>query len=134
LDGNDLVARLAVVKVRVLEDSTVAEVELCPNGVGIAQMAAQRADTEAVLAECAVRLLGQEIRGAAQRWQRNAEDAMAGAEAALTEVGRLRRLILAVVAAQSEVAHRTGCPGCASRGVHHRGCPWLALVAEAQKP
>jgi hypothetical protein len=57
---------------------------------------------------------------------------MAGAEAALPEVERLRGLVRAVVVAQSAVAHRTGCPGCASRSVHCTGC-WVAVVAEAEK-
>jgi hypothetical protein len=48
LDGNALVARLAVVKVRVLEDSRVAQVASCFNEDGNAQMAEQRYDTEGV--------------------------------------------------------------------------------------
>jgi len=132
LDRNDLVARLAVVKVRVLEDSTVAEVEFCSNEAGNSQMAAQRADTEAVLDECAARLLAQEIRGAAERWQSNAEDARAGAEAALAEAGRLRGLIRSVLTVCQPTFQ---CPCCGRLGSRHNaGCPWPTLMAEAEKP
>jgi hypothetical protein len=130
LDGNDLVARLTVVKVRALEDSKAAGAEA---HAGDLQKDAQRADTEAVLDECAVRLLNHEIRGIATRWQRNAENAMAGAEASLAEVERLRVLIQAVVARVS----REHCPVCAAqvgRQHHLEGCPWPAIVAAAEKP
>jgi hypothetical protein len=131
LDRNVLVARLSVVKVRVLEDSRAAEVEFCSNDAGNAQMAAQRADTEAVLDECASRLLGQEIRGAAERWQSNAEDAMAGAEAALAEAARLRGLIRGVLTV-CPPALQCQCCGKLGSG-HNAGCPWPALMAEAAK-
>jgi hypothetical protein len=132
LDGNDLVARLAVVKVRALEDSRASGVGLYPNDVGDPQKLAQRADTEAVLDECAVRLLNHEIQGIAARWQRNAENAMAGTAVALAEVERLRGLIHAVVAHVS----REQCPVCAAqvgRQHHLEGCPWPVLVGAAEK-
>jgi hypothetical protein len=129
LDGNELVSRLAVVKVRALEDSMAAGSE---SNAGDLQKDAQRADTEAVLDECAARLLHHEIRGIAARWQRNAEDAIAGAQAALAEVERLRGVIREVLT----VCHPAfQCPCCGKPGPSHSaGCPWLRLVAEAEKP
>jgi hypothetical protein len=57
---------------------------------------------------------------------------MAGADAALDEVERLRRLIRGV----PTVCHPAfQCPCCGKPGPgHSAGCPWLTLVAEAEKP
>jgi hypothetical protein len=81
-----------------------------------AQLDAERADTEAVLDECAVRLLGQQ------------------APSTASEVERLRAMIRTLVRAQGRLTPGKGCPGCGSRGVHDADCPWLPLSAEAAKP
>jgi hypothetical protein len=98
LDGNALVARLAVLKVRVLEDSSAAQPALSSNEGGNAQMAEQRSDTEAVLDECASRLLAQDHRGLVELSLRSAEEAQARTDAALAEADRLRLIIGRAVA------------------------------------
>jgi hypothetical protein len=62
LDNDALVARLALVKERVLDDAAAIGGPFDPTEAGTAkspaQVAAELADTLAVLDECAVRLLG----------------------------------------------------------------------------
>jgi hypothetical protein len=67
----------------------------------------------------------------ADQWQRTAEEAVAGAEAALAEVDRLRWLIRGVL---SVCQPTFPCPCCGRPGERHNaGCPWPALMAEAAK-
>jgi hypothetical protein len=154
LDGNDLVARLAVVKDRMLDLMDQ------PSEV----MLVARADSEAVLDECASRLLGSDAeawfegKGSPERVGpadvprlamalRDARDAYAEAVelAAATKiqrdefaanVWRLRELIRDVV--EQVEAGRTYakrlCPGCGTAKEHNGGCVWPDLVAEAENP
>jgi hypothetical protein len=121
LDGNALAERLAVVKDRMLD--------LMDQSSPL--MLVARADSEAVLDECGIRLLDpgpEHLR----------------AQILSDDVGRLRALIRAVVAMGPDVATPTfsepilwelRCKYCSSRpGDHFGSCPWPALVAEAAKP
>jgi hypothetical protein len=126
LDGNALVARLGAVKKRALRHADM-------------QFDSELADTQSVLEECAVRLLGsdapdaRDARGIAEGWQAGARKALLAATVALDEVERLRGLIRAVVDVQARLAVKTGCPGCAAHGAHEADCPWLPLAAEATR-
>lgn len=121
LDGNALVARLAKVKER-----AEVEGEFCCNDRERAEMAAERADTEAVLDECAVRLLGASCSGC--------EDCKEHRLKATREVERLRELIRAVVAQGQPAFQARGWCWCGPIDSHAAECPWPALVAEAEKP
>lgn len=96
LDSNALVARLALVKERVLEDAAAAnpygphDPSEMNTAKTRAQLAAERADTESVLDECAVRLLGHE------------------ALSTPSEIEHLRAMIRALVEAQSRLAPEKG--------------------------
>jgi hypothetical protein len=110
LDGNALVARLAVVMQRALLDSYAGAL------AGTEAGRVQRADTEAVIAECSLRLLRS------------------------PEIERLRRLIRAVVDRGAYVALQTAgeneclyCTASEFSDPHTPDCPWPALVAEAEK-
>lgn len=111
LDGNALAARLAVVMQRALLDSYAGAL------AGTEAGRVQRADTEAVIDECRVRLLRS------------------------PETERLRRLIRAVVDRGAYVLFQTSgeneclyCTASEFSEPHTPDCPWPALVAEAEKP
>jgi len=136
LDGNALVARLAVVKERVLDDASAVSADGWDT---------DRADTEAVLDECAVRLLGP----GPKQLTPGEPDAvpLAGTGA---EIERLRGLIGAVARGPWSLGSTppwdmersratTGlwhCVSCAAdwnghgRPAHARDCPWPSLLAE----
>lgn len=84
-------------------------------------------DTEAVLDECGVRLLGP------RPWTPDQTDALSLASVGF-ELQRMRKLIRALVDAQTRLALKTGCPGRGTRGLHQRDCPWLNLAAEGVNP
>ena len=118
LDGNALAARLAVVKERMLDLMDQ------PSAV----MLVARADSEAVLDECGIRLLDP----GPERLR---------AQILSDDVGHLRALIKGLVAKGSDVATPTQTTPvrwevrrmyCSSRpGDHYASCPWPTLVAEA---
>jgi hypothetical protein len=122
LDGNALVARLGVVKERVLGDSIEA------HEIGSDTATTERADTEAVLDECAVRLQGPAVSTPGE------PDAVSLAGAGAT-IDRLRGVIRAVVDHADFLAVKD-CPIChggePGRSLGHN-CSWTALVAEAEK-
>ena len=120
LDGDALVARVREVKERVLGPWVGGS--------------AEKADTGAVLDECARRLAVAVVL--------KSEDRAQEAEA---ENGRLRGLIRAAITVRRrDPALDDECPICeplmppyskgASEKGHAEGCPWPALVAEAAKP
>jgi hypothetical protein len=125
LNGSALAARLDLVKERVLEDAAAAnpydQTELSTAKTK-AQLAAERADTEAVLDECAARLVAPRAQGAGSS---------AGSAG---ELDRLRALIRAVVS--SHGGPGTDGPRCggSSSDDHGPGCAWPSLLAEIKKP
>jgi len=134
LDGSALATRLSLVKERVLEDAASANPydQTEPSTAKtMAQLAAERLDTEAVLDECAARLVAHGTRA-----ETGSSTGFAG------ELERLRALIRAVVASHGGPGShdeprspRVG-PRCggASSDDHALGCAWPSLVAEARKP
>jgi hypothetical protein len=120
LEAKALVARLALVKERAIDDSVAADpyeqIEMSTAKTK-SQLTAERMDTEAVLDECAVRLLA-----------RGPEDLRA--QALGDQLERLRKLVGAVFT----VCQPTFCPCCGMLGSgHNAGCLWPTLLAEATK-
>lgn len=122
LDGPALAARLAMVKARALEDHDDLNMDgVCVKG---RDLEAARADTAAVLDECAARLLGAGVG--------TLSHGLAAFNAQGDELLRLRGLIRAVMVSDGlDCACDANTLGAVE---HARDCPWPALVAEAGKP
>jgi hypothetical protein len=127
LDGNALVARLDLVKERALEDSVAADpyepLEMSTAKTK-AQITAERMDTDAVLDECAARLL-------------DPSPEHLRAQILSDELERLRALIARVVA-RGPLGPAVGYFSCVfcfeADDAHAIECPWPALEAQALKP
>jgi len=155
LDGNSLVARLGVVRERVVAQAYSAAERATPSDRE--RLEAELEDTEAVIDECGVRLLGRVPRhpyepddASHERMEDELRQAEASDADAQPEIERLRTLIRASV--MHEMGAAPAAPTCPrSNGAcwwcgvalepadgapdpHRPGCPWPALVVEAARP
>jgi hypothetical protein len=123
LDAKALVARLALVKERVVEDAAVIGDPYDPTEVSTAktpaQLAAELADTLSVLDECASRLL-------------RPKTAVPSEQGAVGDLDRLRGLVRTLLA-YWEKRGGSRCAACGMNATHEEGCPVAPLVAEAGK-
>lgn len=131
LEVDALVARLALVKERVLDlmDQPAAPV-LTPEA---------RADTEAVIDECAIRLLRplvltSKVPGPSQGdLYAGALDLVVAARSQRDELGREVKRLRGLIKAMVPVALGK-CPWCGVPEIHKVDCPWSAIFNEANKP